>query len=314
MKFSVSVIIPVFNAALYIEKAINSALIQSEVVEIIVVNDGSTDKTQQVLDKLQKSIIKLKVVYHPNKINKGRSASRNRGIQQANGNYIAFLDADDYYLENRFSNDDKLFQDHNAIDGVYNAIGVHFYREAREEEKELELTTVTEEIKDTELFNYLLSGKKGYFSIDGLTLKKSIFNKVGYFNEELEAAEDTDLILKMAIKCKLYTGVIHKPLAIRGVHHENVFNQVNLYKTYQSKMYESLIHWGIHKKIPTNTVDKLLDWMWYYRNKEHNSLKTELLYWIHLINRNPSLLLSNLGYKYFPIIRQRKKFFPILFR
>lgn len=313
MMFSVSVIIPVYNGELFIEKAIHSAIKQPEVIEVIVVNDGSTDETQQVLDKLQQSISELKVFHHPNKINKGRSASRNLGIKQASGNYIAFLDADDYYLEHRFSNDSKLFQEYNAIDGVYNAIGVHFYRDPNEKENGLELTTVTEKIKDNELFNYLLSGKKGYFSIDGLTVKKSIFNEVGYFNEKLEVAEDTDLILKMAIKCSLYSGVIHKPLAMRGVHCDNVFNQTSLYKKKRSRMYESLINWGIQEKLSRQVIDNLLNWLWYYRNKDNNSLITELLYWVDLIIKNPSLLFSNLAYKYFPLIRQRKKLFPILF-
>ena len=52
MMFSVSVIIPVYNGELFIEKAIHSAIKQPEVIEVIVVNDGSTDETHQVLDKL----------------------------------------------------------------------------------------------------------------------------------------------------------------------------------------------------------------------------------------------------------------------
>jgi len=315
MIFSVSVIIPVYNAALFIEKAVLSAALQHEVLEVIVVNDGSTDETEHILDTLQQKIQKLKVVHHTNKINKGRSASRNLGIQHASGNYIAFLDADDYYLEKRFKKDRVFFNKNDEVDGVYNAIGVHYYRKQLKEEREdLALTTVTERIEAAQLFNDLLTGEKGYFSIDGLTVKKSIFKSVGYFNDKLEVAEDTDLILKMALKCKLETGIIDKPLAMRGVHNKNVFNQESVYKIHRSKMYESLINWGIKENTSFHNTDQLLKWLWYYRNKDYNKLSTELYYWLKLMCKNPSLLSSKLGYKYFPIIRQRKKLFPILFR
>lgn len=315
MVFSVSVITPVYNGALFIEKAVHSAAIQPEVLEVIVVNDGSTDETQQILDTLQQKITKLKVLHHTNKINKGRSASRNLGILQASGNHIAFLDADDYYLENRFKNDQVIFEKNSNIDGVYNANGVHFYREHLKEEREdLALTTVTEKIDAENLFKDLLSGKKGYFSIDGLTLKKTVFEIVGYFNESLVVAEDTDLILKMALKCNLETGIIDKPLAIRGVHENNIFDQENMYTQYRPKMYESLLCWSFKNKITAVNIDRILNMLWFYRSKHEVSVFNDMLYWVQLIVKTPKLLTNYLGYKYFPLIRQRKKLFPILFR
>ena len=79
--FSLSVIIPVYNCELFIEKAIASVLTQTEVTEIVVVNDGSTDKTGLLLNQLQKQNSILKIYHHQNKLNKGRSASRNLGIK-----------------------------------------------------------------------------------------------------------------------------------------------------------------------------------------------------------------------------------------
>ena len=314
MLFSVSVIIPVYNGELFIEKAIRSVSMQHEVCEIIVINDGSTDSTQKILDFLKLIVKNLKIYYHKNKMNKGRSASRNLGLEKAESNYIAFLDADDYYLENRFLNDKKVFESNTKIEGVYNAIGAYFYRKTLKEDKELELTTVTEAIEAKDLFYDLLSGKKGYFSIDGLTIKKDILKKVGYFNEKLEVAEDTDLILKMAIKCILIPGIIKEPLAIRGVHDSNIFNQENKYKIYRSRMYESIINWGLKEKVSNKVIDSLLNWLWYYRVQEQKNLFRETFYWVSLVKKNPTLLLSNLAFKYFPIIRQRKKLFPNLFR
>ncbi len=98
-------IIPAYNCDKFIDKAINSALKQPEVTEVILVNDGSTDNTLKIVETLQKTSKKIKIYHHKNEVNKGRSASRNLGIKNAKGNYIAFLDADDYYLNNRFFND-----------------------------------------------------------------------------------------------------------------------------------------------------------------------------------------------------------------
>ena len=96
-------------------------------------------------------------------------------------------------MRNRFKNDKFIFKENIEVDGVYNAIGVHFYRESNPlEEEKLRLTTVTEFIEPCELFDALLYYKKGHFSIDGLTVKSSIFDKSGYFGGD----DIIDLILE----------------------------------------------------------------------------------------------------------------------
>ena len=74
---NISVIIPVYNAAAYIEKAVTSALLHNEVKEVVLVNDGSTDDSLAILQKLQQSDTRIKIYQHENNSNKGRSASRN---------------------------------------------------------------------------------------------------------------------------------------------------------------------------------------------------------------------------------------------
>ena len=93
---NISVIIPVYNAAAYIEKAVTSALFHNEVKEVVLVNDGSTDDSLAILQKLQQSDARIKIYHHENKVNKGRSASRNLALQKATQPFIAFLDADDF--------------------------------------------------------------------------------------------------------------------------------------------------------------------------------------------------------------------------
>ncbi|WP_320814535.1 glycosyltransferase family A protein [Flavobacterium sp.] len=312
---NISVIIPVYNAAAYVEKAVTSALFHKEVKEVVVVNDGSTDNSLQILQKLQQSDNRIQIFHHENKTNKGRSASRNLALQKTTQPFVAFLDADDFYLENRFEVDKRIFASNKLADGVYNAIGVCFYRKkTKEEQNELNLTTVTEPILYNDLFEYLLNGKKGYFSIDGLTIKKEVIDKIGFFQEQLVVAEDTDWLLKMALTSKLEAGNISKAVAMRGVHEENVFNQTNLYETHRQKMYESVIQWSLKNNISKTKIDLLLNWLFYYRYKENYSLQTELKYWFYLLKSNPKLLTSSLAIKYCPIIRKRKQLFPILFR
>ncbi|NGY37448.1 glycosyltransferase family 2 protein [Flavobacterium sp. XN-5] len=315
MNFTLTVIIPVFNCEKFVEKAIQSVLLQSEVTEIIVINDGSTDATAILLEKFQEQIPILKIYYHPNKSNRGRSASRNLGIQKATMNYIAFLDADDFYLKNRFENDVKLFERKENCDGVYNAVGFHFYRDVTELEKvKLKICSVTERLNPEELFDAVICSKYGYLHLNGLTVKKSVFDKIGFLNESLLVAEDSDIIFKMALKCCLQSGVIDEPLALRGVHEDNVFTRDDLYKKYTGKAYESILAWSLGNQISIKKIDVILKWLWVIRFREKNSLLNDTLYWASLSVRQPKLLFTYLSVKYFPVIRRRKILFSFLYK
>lgn len=314
MTFSVSVVIPAYNVENFIEKAIKSALQQPEVNEVVVVNDGSTDNTLQILENLKNSDSKIKVYHHENKSNKGRSASRNLGILKATKNFIAFLDADDFYLDYRFKNDRTILENDKSIDGVYNAVGFELYREVTESELgKHKLSTVTKKIPPNELFDSIVSSKYGYLHLNGLTVKKSVFDAIGLFNESLVVAEDSDIIFKMALKCRLESGIIDKPLANRGIHEDNIFTREDLYKTYNVKLYESLVNWSCKNGVSLKNIDTLLNWVWFFKFKETKSLIAYLFYWVYLFGRNPKLVFNKLSIKYFPLVRLRQKLFPFLY-
>lgn len=96
----ISVIVPVYNAKNYIEKTLNSILSQSiDSLEIIVINDGSTDGSKDILDYYDKTYSNIKVIHQENK---GVSASRNLGILLATGEYIGFVDSDDLLDEKMY--------------------------------------------------------------------------------------------------------------------------------------------------------------------------------------------------------------------
>ena len=313
--YTISVIIPAYNVERFIEKAIESALEQTEVTEIIVINDGSTDATQQIVEQFQSKYPIVKLYHHANGVNKGRSASRNLGIQKATRGFIAFLDADDYFLPNRFTNDFKLFEENQTCDGVYNAVGFHFYRPATELElKTHQLYTIRQKIAPADLFKNLLYGKCGHFHINGLTVKKSVFDATGLFNEELIVAEDTEMFWKMAIKCRLETGIIDSAVAIRGIHEDNVFGNKELYEIFNIKMHEAIAIWASKNQVSSAIVDDVLKWIWMLKYQQKNKLYQDIAVWGRFFFSQPQLLFSKLSIKYFPVIRYRQMLFPFLYR
>lgn len=315
MNLSLSVIIPAFNAERFIEKAILSVMAQPEVNEILVINDGSTDKTEEIVKDLVKVHDKISILSHVNCINKGRSASRNEGIKKAKGNLIAFLDADDFYLDGRFTKDIEFFKNYLDCDGVYNAVGFHYYSNSfSNDETQNELYTVRKKVEPSQLFEGLLNGKFGHFQIDGLTIRRALFDKTGLFNENLKVAEDTDIFWKMALKGKLMTGVINLPVAMRGVHDSNIFYRNDIYAQNRYEVYNSIISWCFMNDISLKIIDTIFRRVWIIKHSEENSISEEIKFWIKQCKRHPEMLFSYLSLKYFPLIRRRKSIFSVFYR
>ena len=100
--FKVSVIVPVYNLSQYVGSTLDSIINQDfKSFELIVIDDGSTDDSLEVInDKLSKSIITYKIIHQDNL---GVSSARNRGIEEAQGEYLVFVDGDDYITGNHLS-------------------------------------------------------------------------------------------------------------------------------------------------------------------------------------------------------------------
>ena len=108
----ISVIIPAHNCAHYICQAIDSALIQEVPMEILVIDDGSQDNLDQVMKNYEKE---PRIRYLKNEKNLGVARTRNKGVALAKGNYIAFLDADDYWVENKLKKQLALMQEQGTV-------------------------------------------------------------------------------------------------------------------------------------------------------------------------------------------------------
>ncbi|MBA9076981.1 glycosyltransferase family 2 protein [Rufibacter quisquiliarum] len=269
----VSVIIPVYNAAQYLQRSVESALLQPETGEVILIDDASKDNSLEVCFELARRSEKVKVFQHPDKANHGAAATRNIGLRNAQFDYIAFLDADDYFLENRFAKAIEVFQSDSSIDGVYEPVGTYYVDEEamtrfskkkrlKEEQVKAYITAVKVDVAPDELMNVLLEGNKGHFCTGGIVFKRKLLKKTGLYNEQLRVAEDSLFYLKLAYYGKLVSGGKTEPVAIRVVHDSNTMLQndfENMYLTSKPNFLKSLFDWALTEKIngkPFRTIFK----------------------------------------------------------
>ena len=230
----ISVITPVYNAEKYITQAVESALQFDEVYEVILVEDQSPDNALEVCENLAAKYDRVKLYQHPDKKNHGAGASRNLGLEKAAGDFIAFLDADDYYLPNRFEAEKELFKNPD-VEGVYGAIGVHYYSEkAKDQYYSIfgdRLTTVYRKHSSKDVFRGQLgmNGSFGLFSIDALTIRKSALDKKlsPMMKTHLRLHQDTEFLFRLSYYLDLYPGILDQAVANRGVHEDNRITQVD---------------------------------------------------------------------------------------
>ncbi|WP_099769017.1 glycosyltransferase family 2 protein [Chryseobacterium sp. 52] len=255
---NISVIIPVYNAEKYVSKAVESALQFPEVLEVILIEDQSPDHALMICQELSLKYERIKLFQHPDKGNHGAGTSRNLGIEKSTGDFIAFLDADDYFLPNRFDAERELFKNPET-EGVFNAIGTEFLTEKGKEEflaniNDTDLLTVNYPAEGQEVFKGLLGQTPKvfgtFFTLDALTVRKSALEKNSLkFNEELRFHQDSDLIIKLAHHCHLKSGIIDKAVAIRGIHDDNRITKIVKYSPQYNQrqflFWNSLYQWSV---------------------------------------------------------------------
>ena len=306
--FSISVVIPFYNAREFVTQAVESALQQPETGEVIVIEDGSPDGGIEILKELETKYPKVRLLRHPDNANHGAASSRKLGIQNARHAFIAFLDADDYYLPGRFTATSQILCNDPSIDGVYNAMGTYF--ETAEDRKLFnqtflrEITTVTKKIAPEKLFEEIIGLKSTawYFHLNSLTVKKDLLYKVGLFNERLSPHEDTDMLFKLCAVGRLSPGDIENPVAIRRVHGANRITHhiVDRRKHYQTDIetWDSIYSWGINnlnrKKqvlISLRYIDRLRksDYFPNHRFKDFKSSREKM---VKLAMRYPEIILN----------------------
>jgi glycosyltransferase involved in cell wall biosynthesis len=226
----VSVVIPVFNAEAYVAEAVQSARSQPETAEVILVEDGSQDSSLSVCQRLAAAHEDVRLLRHPHGRNRGAAASRNLGIENARSECMAFLDADDFYLPGRFSVAKAVLAGDGNVEGVYEAIGCRFETHDAERAwdrlRQPRVTTIKAGIPPERLFiEQSPIGGAGHCSLNGLTVKRAVFEKVGLFDNSLILVEDTAFFIKLAACARLLPGRVDIPVAMRRVHASNRITQ-----------------------------------------------------------------------------------------
>ena len=246
--FDISVVIPVFKAGRFLRRCVESVLAQPQVREVILVEDGSPDDSLEVGRKLAAGHPgRVRLVQHPDGGNHGAGASRNLGAEIATSRFLAFLDADDYYLPGRFARDAEVFAAQPDAQGVYNALGTAFEDEAGRawyrKSGFPELTTMKRAIAPSDLFFAMNPiGAQGRFSFDALTLRREAFMQSPRFGN-LKIGEDTLLLVQMALLLRLYPGSIHQPVALRGVHGGNRVQDLKAVRAGTDQLFRALEAW-----------------------------------------------------------------------
>ena len=190
----ISVIIPVYNAAATVENALLSVKNQQcgEDFEVIVVDDGSTDDSSQVIRRFisENTEINISLITQENK---GVSAARNAGLKTAHGDFIALLDADDEWLPEKTERQMNVFRNFSHIE---------FLGCKRTNQKILLPYTVSKDNLAEISFRKLMIRNETHPS--SVIFKRSILSKVGFFDENQSHAEDANYWLRVSLCCRMY--------------------------------------------------------------------------------------------------------------
>jgi len=206
----VSVIIPTYNRAGYIEEAIDSVLAQTyKDFEIIVIDDGSTDKTRKVLRKYTGQIR-----YFPQE-NQGVAVSRNKGIAVSRGEYVAFLDSDDAWLPKKLERQVAFLEEHPDIALV---CGEVFLMDEKGE-------TIHHVPHDRELpltFKNLF--EQSLIHVPTTMVRRQILEEAGGFDPAVDTSEDYDLWLRIIKKHRGH--YMELPLAKYRLHQDSLMSNL----------------------------------------------------------------------------------------
>lgn len=184
----VSVIIPTYNSAATILETINSVLTQTySNLEAIVINDGSTDNTLKLLEIIKDS--RLKILSFSNG---GLSTARNRGIKHSQGEYIAFLDADDSWTSDKLELQVAALQKHPQAGLAYSWVYFQYPTE-KDSYADTSCFFTGNVYSDLLLKNFLYNGSNAL-------VRKKVIDDIGLFDSQLKAVEDWDFYLRIAAK------------------------------------------------------------------------------------------------------------------
>ncbi len=208
----VSVIIPTYNRAHLIGRAIRSVLNQTYTdFELIVVDDASADNTEEVV----KNIKDPRIRYIQHKINKGGAATRNTGIKASKGKFIAFQDSDDEWLLEKLEKQMRFF---NIVSDDVGVIYCGFLRWDGKSAAYIPSSKII--VKEGDISKQILYGN--FVSTQTLLIRKECLEQSGLFDEQLPRLQDWDLIIRLSKICHFH--LIDEPLVMVYVMPDSISN------------------------------------------------------------------------------------------
>lgn len=233
---AISVIIPVYNAEKYIKELLVSVCSQTFTdFEVILVNDGSTDSTREILEEFAFKDSRLKIV---DQDNQGPSAARNKGLSLAIGNYVTFLDSDDWIEKDMFNEMYKIAKENNP-DVVISAIYLDYENFKKHEVLYYELPVGVlldkEKIKSLILTSLLKDGSNS--GLWNKLYKRELLNSLSGLDETVDYGEDWKYLLEIFDKARTAIYIDH------AFYHYVHRNNYSLTKKYRSDSFEKIGLW-----------------------------------------------------------------------
>lgn len=224
----VSIIIPCYNASAYIKEAINSVLEQTyKAIEIIVVNDGSTDNSEEIIQSFGDKVIYI------SQPNQGVATARNTGYSVSTGNYICFLDADDWFYPSNIESKIDYFNNHKNFGLVHSVVDV----------TDSHLKSTSKYYKGKEgnnLTQSLLNFELPIPCPSNALIKKSVLEQSGLFDINLSTSADFELWLRICQKFAI--GMVQQMGIKYRLHENNMFSNKTLYKSDIKYIYNKHAH------------------------------------------------------------------------
>ena len=212
--FFVSAIIPVYNGEVFLKEAFESIRQQDyQPLEIIIVDDGSTDKTKKIAATFGKEV---RYIYQPNS---GLPATRNKGVKMARGDMVTFLDVDDLWSKDKLRLQVGLLKDSHSADMVLGYTQI------------MMLSGIIDGINVFKEWGTPVLA----MSLGGGIFRRSVFDKIGFFDEKQRYCDDWDWFMRareLGIKM-----VVHKEVVqLYRRHNQNMTNQQSLGNNYFIRM------------------------------------------------------------------------------
>ena len=256
----VSIIMPTYNRGYIIERAIDSVIAQTyQNWELIIVDDASNDNTKQVLSKYSD----LRIRCYVNEHNKGANESRNIGASYAQGEFLAFLDSDNYWPNNKLELQMDVYQ-------KYSESRIFLYGKVQIKEGNV-IQEFPEEAISGEALK-LLELNKNIVDTNTIFMKKALFTEIGGFENSLPRLQDWELVLRMLYLFDVKGICCEACVSYNEIQEDSIgkddFKLVKaigfLYKKYmckylsEEKMLECLSWLLSENRVPRDMLDKII--------------------------------------------------------